>query len=53
MHPRVPLRSTLGYSRRLPPGGVRRLAIVLKAPVYTTEQLWKNLKVGVPIHVIR
>ncbi|MGB6743449.1 MAG: type II toxin-antitoxin system VapC family toxin [Terracidiphilus sp.] len=29
------------------------LAIVLKAPVYTTEQLWKNLKVGVPIHVIR
>jgi len=29
------------------------LAIALKAPVYTTEQLWKNLKVGVPIHVIR
>jgi PIN domain nuclease of toxin-antitoxin system len=29
------------------------LAIALKAPVYTTEQLWKNLKVGVLIHVIR
>lgn len=29
------------------------LAIALKAPVYTTEQSWKNLKVGVPIHVIR
>ena len=29
------------------------LAIALKAPVYTTEQLWKSLKVGVPIHVIR
>jgi PIN domain nuclease of toxin-antitoxin system len=29
------------------------LAISLKAPVYTTEQLWKNLKLGVPIHVIR
>jgi PIN domain nuclease of toxin-antitoxin system len=29
------------------------LAIALKAPVYTTEQLWTNLKVGVPIHVIR
>ena len=29
------------------------LAIALNAPVYTTEQLWKNLKVGVPIHVIR
>jgi PIN domain nuclease of toxin-antitoxin system len=29
------------------------LAIALKAPVYTTEQLWRDLKVGVPIHVIR
>lgn len=29
------------------------LAIVLKAPVYTTEQVWRDLKVGVPIHVIR
>jgi PIN domain nuclease of toxin-antitoxin system len=29
------------------------LAIALKAPVYTTEQAWKNLTVGVPIHVIR
>ena len=29
------------------------LAIALNAPVYTTEQLWKNLEVGVPIHVIR
>jgi PIN domain nuclease of toxin-antitoxin system len=29
------------------------LAIALKAPVYTTEQAWKSLKVGIPIHVIR
>jgi ribonuclease VapC len=29
------------------------LAIALKAPVYTTEQLWRNLQVGIPIHVIR
>ena len=29
------------------------LAISLMAPVYTTEQAWRNLKVGVPIHVIR
>lgn len=29
------------------------LAIALKAPVYTTEQVWRNLKVGIPIHVIR
>ena len=28
-------------------------SIALKAPVNTTEQAWKNLKVGVPIHVIR
>ncbi|MGA3031689.1 MAG: type II toxin-antitoxin system VapC family toxin [Terracidiphilus sp.] len=29
------------------------LAIALRAPVYTTEQTWRNLKVGIPIHVIR
>jgi PIN domain nuclease of toxin-antitoxin system len=29
------------------------LAIALQAPVYTTEQAWRNLKLGVPIHVIR
>ena len=29
------------------------LAIALKAPVYTTEQLWRNLELGIPIHVIR
>jgi ribonuclease VapC len=29
------------------------LAIALNAEVYTTEKLWKNLKLGIPIHVIR
>jgi ribonuclease VapC len=29
------------------------LAITLGAPVYTTEQIWRDLKVGIPIHVIR
>lgn len=29
------------------------LAIALKAPVYTTEQTWRNLNLGIPIHVIR
>jgi PIN domain nuclease of toxin-antitoxin system len=29
------------------------LAIALNAPVYTTVQAWRNLKVGIPIHVIR
>ena len=29
------------------------LAVVLKAPAYTADKSWKNLKVGVRIHVIR
>jgi ribonuclease VapC len=29
------------------------LAIALEAPVYTTDRLWKKLKLGIPIHVLR
>lgn len=29
------------------------LAIALKAPVYTTDKSWKNLKLGIRIHIIR
>ena len=29
------------------------LALTLKAPVYTTDRAWKNLKLGVRIHVLR
>jgi ribonuclease VapC len=29
------------------------LALVLKAPVYTADKTWRNLKLGVRIHVIR
>jgi PIN domain nuclease of toxin-antitoxin system len=29
------------------------LAIALNAPVYTADRSWKNLKVGIRIHVIR
>ena len=29
------------------------LGIVLKAPVYTADKAWKNLKLGVRIHIIR
>jgi ribonuclease VapC len=29
------------------------LGIALKAPVYTADRLWKNLKLGIRIHVIR
>ena len=29
------------------------LGLALKAPVYTTDKSWKNLKLGIRIHVIR
>jgi ribonuclease VapC len=29
------------------------LALALNAPVYTTDKSWKNLKLKVPVHVIR
>ena len=29
------------------------LALAMKAPVYTADRAWKNLKLGVRIHVIR
>jgi ribonuclease VapC len=29
------------------------LAMELKAPVYTADRSWKNLKLSIPIHVIR
>ena len=29
------------------------LALELSAPVYTTDKIWSNLHLGIPIHVIR
>ena len=29
------------------------LGLTIKAPVYTTDRAWKNLKLGVRIHVLR
>jgi ribonuclease VapC len=29
------------------------LGLAMKAPVYTTDKSWKNLKIGINIHVIR
>jgi PIN domain nuclease of toxin-antitoxin system len=29
------------------------LSMLLKAPVYTTERAWKNLHLGILVHVIR
>ena len=47
------IKTTEKYGLSLGDRSCLALAIALKAPVYTTEQAWKNLKVGVPIHVIR
>jgi PIN domain nuclease of toxin-antitoxin system len=47
------ISKTQNYGLSLGDRSCLALAIALKAPVYTTEKIWKNLKVGVPIHVIR
>ena len=47
----VPRTKALGLS--LGDRACLALAIVLNAPVYTTDQPWKKLKIGIPIHVIR
>lgn len=47
------IAKTAKYGLSLGDRSCLALAIALKAPVYTTEQAWKNIKVGVPIHVIR
>lgn len=44
---------TQGFGLSLGDRSCLALAITLNAPVYTTEQIWRDLKVGVPIHVIR
>jgi PIN domain nuclease of toxin-antitoxin system len=43
--------STLGLS--LGDRACLALGIALKAPVYTADSIWKNLKLGVRIHVVR
>jgi len=47
------VRSTKQYGLSVGDRSCLALAIELNAEVYTTEKLWKNLKLGVPIHVIR
>jgi PIN domain nuclease of toxin-antitoxin system len=47
------IRKTEKYGLSLGDRSCLALAIALKAPVYTADQNWRNLKVGVPIHVIR
>jgi PIN domain nuclease of toxin-antitoxin system len=43
--------STIGLS--LGDRACLALAIALKAPVYTADPLWNNLKLGIRIHVVR
>jgi PIN domain nuclease of toxin-antitoxin system len=47
----VPRTRALGLS--LGDRACLALALTLKAPVYTTEQAWRKLKLEVPVHVIR
>lgn len=47
------IQKTQKYGLSLGDRSCLALAIALQAPVYTTEQIWRNLKVGVQIHVIR
>ncbi len=47
----VPLTRSRGLS--LGDRACLALAIALKAPVYTADRAWRELKIGVPVHVIR
>jgi len=47
----VPATKHLGLS--LGDRACLALALALNAPVYTTDKSWKNLKLKVPVHVIR
>jgi PIN domain nuclease of toxin-antitoxin system len=48
-----PIPKTERYGRSLGSRACLTLAIVLKAPVHTAEQLERNLKLDVAIYVIR
>ncbi len=47
------IATTAKYGLSLGDRSCLALAIALKAAVYTTEQSWRNLELGIPIHVIR
>jgi len=47
------IRATLPFGLSLEDRSCLALAIALGAEVYTTDRIWKNLKVGVTIHVIQ
>ena len=47
------ITTTARYGLSLGDRSCLALAVALNVPVYTTEQAWKVLKIGVPIHLIR
>jgi PIN domain nuclease of toxin-antitoxin system len=47
------VRQTRPYGLSLGDRACLALGIVMKAPVYTADRSWKNLKIGIRIHVIR
>lgn len=47
------MRQTRPYGLSLGDRACLALGIALKAPVYTADRSWKNLKIGIRIHVIR
>jgi ribonuclease VapC len=47
------VRQTRPYGLSLEDRACLALGIALKAPVYTADRSWKNLKIGTRIHVIR
>ncbi len=47
------ITQTRSYGLSLADRSCLALALALNAPVYTTDRSWKNLKLTIPIHVIR
>src|SRR5277367_4992917 len=47
------VKKTKGHGLSLGDRSCLALAIALKAPVYTTERIWKGLNVGVTIQLLR
>ena len=47
------VKQTRPYGLSLGDRACLALGIVFKAPVYTADRSWKNLKIGIRIHLIR
>jgi ribonuclease VapC len=47
------IANTRGYGLSLGDRACLALGMALRAPIYTADTAWKNVKVGVRIHVIR